>query len=123
MSASAIDAGRRLADHAGVAFVTLEPTPGAEDTYRPVDAGARSLLTAELCRELEMLPIALEGDVVLIAAAEPVQYLPYDVAAALAGRPVSFVLTPPDQLARALAHEPSSSSSQPTAPSPQGLGR
>jgi hypothetical protein len=49
-----------------------------------------------------MLPIAVEDGTVLIASAEPVQYLPYDVAAALGGRPVSFVVTPSDQLARAM---------------------
>jgi hypothetical protein len=47
--------------------------------------------------------VAVEDGTVVIAAAEPVQYLPYDVAAALGGRPVSFVLVPGDQLARALS--------------------
>jgi hypothetical protein len=50
-----------------------------------------------------MLPVAIEDGNVLIAAAEPVQYLPYEVAATLSGRPVSFVLAPADQLRRALA--------------------
>ena len=95
MSPSQIAAVRQMADHAGVRFVTLEPTPGAEDDYRPVDPAARTLLAPQLCRELGILPIAVEHGTVLIASAEPVQYLPYDVAAALGGRPVSFVVTPP----------------------------
>ncbi len=49
--------------------------------------------------------MAVEDGTVLIAAAEPVQYLPYDVAASLQGQPVSFVLAPADQLARALGAE------------------
>jgi|SRR5580700_2282201 type IV pilus assembly protein PilB len=102
MSPSRIAASRQLADHAGVRFVTLEPTPGAEDAHCPVDPAARTLLSPQLCRQLGLLPIAVEEGVVLIASAEPVQYLPYEVAAALGGRPVSFVVAPPDQLARAL---------------------
>jgi hypothetical protein len=102
MSLSRIAASRQLADHAGVRFVTLEPTPGAEDAYTPVDPAARTLLSPRLCRQLGILPIAVEDGTVVIASAEPVQYLPYDVAAALGGRPVSFVVTPADHLARAM---------------------
>jgi hypothetical protein len=108
MTPSGIAASRQLAEHAGVRFVTLEQTPGAEEAYCPVDPAARTLLSPQLCRQLGMLPVAVEDDTVLIASAEPVQYLPYDVAAALGGRPVSFVLAPPDQLARAM-NEPSAS--------------
>jgi hypothetical protein len=102
MSASEIAASRQLADHAGVRFVTLERTAGAEDSHCPVDPAARTLLSPQLCRQLGLLPIAVDDGTVVIAAAEPVQYLPYDVAAALGGRPVSFVVTPSEQLARAL---------------------
>jgi hypothetical protein len=108
MTLSRIAVGRRLADHAGVPFVTLEPTPGAEGAYRPVDPAARTLLAPGLCRQFGMLPIAVEDGTVLIAAAEPVQYLPYDVAAALGGRAVSFVVAPADQLARAIGEQPAS---------------
>lgn len=102
MSPSRIAASRQLADHAGVRFVTLEHSPEAEDAYRPVDPAARTLLSPQLCRQLHLLPIAVEEGTVLIAAPEPVQYLPYEVAAALGGRPVSFVVVPSDQLDRAL---------------------
>ena len=108
MNRADLDTSRRLADHAGLPFVTLEPTPGAEDSHRAADPGARTLLSEELCLRFGMLPIALEADTVLIASAEPVQYLPYDVAAALAGRPVSFVVVPTEQLARALGRQPNS---------------
>jgi Type II secretion system (T2SS), protein E, N-terminal domain len=102
MTVSALEACRQRADHAGVRFVSLEPTLGAQDAHVPVDPAVRSLLPPELCRELALLPVAIEDGTVLIASAEPVQYLPYDVAAALRGRPVSFVLVPDEQLARAL---------------------
>ena len=108
MNASQIAASRQLADHAGVRFVTLERTAGAEDSHCPVDPAARTLLSPQLCRQLGMLPIAVDDGTVLIASAEPVQYLPYDVAAALGGRPVSFVVTPSDQLARAMQESPAS---------------
>src|SRR5689334_21849721 len=98
VSSSDMDTTRRLADHAGVPFVTLERTPGSEDTHRQVDPGVRALLPEELCVQFGMLPIGLEADAVVIASAEPVQYLPYDVAAALGGRAVSFVVVPGDQL-------------------------
>ncbi|MFL5822938.1 MAG: hypothetical protein ACJ764_05795 [Solirubrobacteraceae bacterium] len=103
MNPSDIDAARRVADHAGVPFVTLEPTPGAEDSHRAADPTARSLLSEELCRQFGMLPIGVQDGTVLIASAEPVQYLPYEVAAALGGSPVSFVVVPGDQLARVMA--------------------
>jgi hypothetical protein len=102
MSRSRLAVSRRLADHAGVPFVTLESTAGSGDDYRPIDPAARTLLSPALCRELGMLPIAVQDGTVLIAAAEPVQYLPYEVAAALGGRPVRFVVAPADQLARAM---------------------
>lgn len=101
--ASAFEECRQRAGHSGVRFITLEPTPDAQDSYVPTDPAARALLPPELCRELGLLPVAIEDGTVVIAAAEPVQYLPYDVAAALGGRPVSFVLAPDDQLARALS--------------------
>src|SRR5438270_5954533 len=103
MSPSRIAVSRQLADHAGVRFVTLERTQEAQDAYCPVDPAARTLLSPQLCRELGMLPIAVQEGTVLIACAEPVQYLPYEVAAALGGRPVRFVVAPSDQLERALA--------------------
>ena len=97
----AVEACRQRAGHAGVRFVTLEPTPSAPDSYVAADPELQQLLPPSLCRELGLLPVAIEDGTVLIAAAEPIQYLPYDVAAALGGRPVSFVLAPEDQLARA----------------------
>jgi type IV pilus assembly protein PilB len=111
MTGSPIAASRQLADHAGLRFVTLEHTSEAEDTYRPVDPAARTLLSPQLCRQLRILPIAVEDGTVVIASAEPVQYLPYDVAAALGGRPVAFVVVPEDHLARALKER-----AQPRAP-------
>jgi hypothetical protein len=102
MSPPGVEACRQLADHAGVPFVTLEPTAGAEASYHPVDPTAAEILSLELCRRLKVLPIGIEQETVLIASAEPVEYLPYDVAAALGGRPVRFVLAPEDQLDRAL---------------------
>jgi type IV pilus assembly protein PilB len=103
MSSSGLETSRRLADHAGVPFVTLEPTPGAEDSYQPLDPAARALLPSELCRRLGVLPIGVEDGTVVLASDKPVEYLPYDVAAALDGRPVRFVVTPADQLTRALS--------------------
>ncbi|HZU60463.1 MAG TPA: hypothetical protein VE983_05825 [Solirubrobacteraceae bacterium] len=102
MSTSGLEACRRLAEHAGVPFVTLEPTDGAEDSYRAVDPAARGLLTSELCRRLGVLPIGVDQEMVVLACAQPMEYLPYDVAAALQGRPVRFVVAPADQLSRAL---------------------
>ena len=102
MTPSKIAVVRQLAEHAGVRFVTLERTPGVEGSYRPVDPTAVTLLSPRLCRQLGILPIAVEDGAILIASAEPVQYLPYDVAAALGGRPVNFVVVPEDQLARAM---------------------
>jgi hypothetical protein len=96
-----IDFYRRLAQHAGVAFVTLEPTQGAEDTYHAVEPAAAGLLSVEVCRQFGILPIALHEGMVTIASSEPVQYMAYDVAAALTGRAVNFVIAPADQLERA----------------------
>lgn len=100
--AAALKDCRQRAGHSGVRFITLEPTPDAPDSHLPLDPAAQRLVPPELCLELGLLPVAIEGGTVVIAAAEPVQYLPYDIAAALGGRPVSFVLVPGDQLDRAL---------------------
>jgi hypothetical protein len=81
---ASIDFYRRLAQHAGVAFVTLELTRGAEDTYHAVEPAAAGLLSVEVCRQFGILPIALHEGMVTIASSEPVQYMAYDVAAALA---------------------------------------
>ncbi|HUZ29573.1 MAG TPA: glycosyltransferase [Solirubrobacteraceae bacterium] len=101
-SPSGIEFYRRLAEHAGVPFVTLEPTPGIEDTYHPVDPLATELLSADVCRQFGILPIAPHEGMVTIASSEPVQYMAYDVAAALTGRAVNFVIAPSDQLGRAI---------------------
>jgi len=101
-TSSGLEACRRLADHAGVPFVTLEPTEGAEDSYHAIDPAARGLLPSELCTRLGVLPLGVEEETVVLACAEPMEYLPYDVAAALQGRPVRFVVAPADQLSRAL---------------------
>jgi len=121
---ASIEFYKRLAEHAGVPFVTLEPTPGAEDTFQPVDALAAELLSPHVCRQFGILPIALHEGMVTIASSEPVQYMAYDVAAALTGRAVNFVIAPSEQLERAITAAFGEAPPEETPPltAPQGNG-
>ena len=65
-----------------------------------VDAQAAALLHAEVARDLNVIPVRMASDIVLVATADPA---PDRAAAALAGlvhRRVKFVQAEPDQLRR-----------------------
>lgn len=91
-----------LAREAELARVSLEPaaTPGSE--HRPVNELAAQLLSEHICRQFQILPIALEHGVLTVAAAGLVQPVVRDIAAAITGREIRFVVAPREQVARAI---------------------
>jgi len=85
---------RRVARHAGMEFVDL-------DDVRINPLAAR-LLSEQLCRQFQMLPISYANGVVTIASPEPPQELAQDTAKSLTGRAVKFVVAPVEQVMRAV---------------------
>ncbi len=49
---------RRLAAHAGLPFVTLDPARAADPEHRPINPLAARLLSEHICRYHRMLPIS-----------------------------------------------------------------
>ncbi len=93
---------RRLARHAGLEFVVLEPDHG-EDRYVMVNPTAAKLLSDEVCRHFGLIPVSYLGGVVTVATHAPSDHLAREVAATLIGRQVEFVVAPEDQIVRAIA--------------------
>ena len=99
-SPAPLDYGR-FADELGIDLIALEPEgqPGVE--YQPVNELAAQLLSAHICRQFGILPVAFAGGVLTVATAGLVQPVVRDIAGAITGREVRFVLAPADQIARA----------------------
>lgn len=90
---------RRLAAHAGLDFVSLDPS---DPEHRPINPLAARLLTEEICRLHRMLPVSYAGGVVTVATPDPFDQVAREVATALTGRAVRFVVTPETDVDRAL---------------------
>ncbi|HEX2016975.1 MAG TPA: glycosyltransferase [Solirubrobacteraceae bacterium] len=93
---------RRLAAHAGLPFVTLDPELGEEETYHEINPLASGLLSQETCRYHRMLPISYSDGVVTIATPDPFDRVAREVSATLTGREVRFVVTPEEDVDGAL---------------------
>lgn len=96
MQGTATQAGtdfyRRVARHAGLEFVDLDDV-----TINPL---AARLLSEQIARHFQMLPISYANGVVTIATPEPPQDVAQDTAKSLTGRAVRFVVAPADQVRR-----------------------
>src|SRR4051812_5616010 len=93
---------RRLAQHAGLAFVTLDPARADEPEFHDINPLAARLLSEQICRYHRMLPVSYANGVVTIATPEPFDQVAREVATALTGRSVRFVVTPEEDVDRAL---------------------
>ncbi|WP_205696578.1 glycosyltransferase family 2 protein [Conexibacter sp. SYSU D00693] len=93
---------RRLADHAGLPFVVLDPADAGAPDHQAVNPLAARLLGPEVCRQYLMLPVAYVDGVVTVATAAPADDLSREVAASLTGRPVRFVVAAEDELLAAI---------------------
>src|SRR5689334_14888806 len=82
----------RLAAHAGLPFVDLEASPGL------VDGGAARLLSAGASRSLGVLPLALEGDRLVLATSRPGEEKTLELVRAMTGKDVSVVVATPEGL-------------------------
>jgi cellulose synthase/poly-beta-1,6-N-acetylglucosamine synthase-like glycosyltransferase len=94
---------RRLARHAGLDFVALDPEAVADPVHAEVNPLAARLLTDELCRHFLMVPIAYRDGVVTVAFCDPFNTLGIELATALTGSEVQPVLAEPDVVERAIA--------------------
>jgi cellulose synthase/poly-beta-1,6-N-acetylglucosamine synthase-like glycosyltransferase len=93
---------RRLAGHAGLEFVTLDPAQREDPDYRAINPLAARLLSEQICRYHRMLPVSYANGVVTIATPEPFDQVAREVATALTGRSVRFVVTPEDDIDAAI---------------------
>src|SRR3954454_5573370 len=84
---------RRLAQHAGLAFVTLDPARIDDAEFHEINPLAARLLSEQICRYHRMLPVSYANGVVTIATPEPFDQVAREVATALTGRSVRFVVT------------------------------
>src|ERR1700712_1742413 len=93
---------RRLAAHAGLDFVVLDPAESDDPAYLPINPLAARLLSEQICRYHRMLPVSYAAGVVTSANPEPLDQVAREVATALPGRSVRFVVTPEEDVDRAL---------------------
>ena len=89
---------RRVAAHAGLAFVELDPGEGRD----PVNPVVAQLLSEEHCRRFTLLPISSQRGVVTVATAAPFDDLALQVVLALTGRRPRVVVAPTRQIERAI---------------------
>ncbi|MEA2183929.1 MAG: glycosyltransferase XagB [Solirubrobacteraceae bacterium] len=94
---------RRLARHAGLQFVLLEPEATGDPDFTEINPLAARLLTEELCRHFHMLPIAYRDGVVAVAFCDPFDQLANELATALTAAEVQPVLAEPGDVEQAIA--------------------
>jgi glycosyltransferase XagB len=93
---------RRLARHAGLPFVVLDPDAVADPDFTEINPLAARLLTEELCRHFRMLPIAYRDGVVAVAFCDPFDKLASELATALTASTLQPVLAEPTDVERAI---------------------
>ena len=89
-SAAETERYRELARHAGLEFIDLSATQ--------IDADAAHLLSYDACSTLHALPIAADGESVVIATDEPFSPAALDAVRTLTARSVRVVVTSPSLL-------------------------
>ena len=93
---------RRLATHAGLPFATLDPAHREDPDFLEINPLAARLLSEQICRYHRMLPVSYANGVVTIATPEPFDQVAREVATALTGRSVRFVVSPEEDVDRAI---------------------
>ena len=93
---------RRLAHHAGLEFVTLDRSRSDDPEFHQINPLAARLLSEQICRYHRMLPVSYANGVVTIATPDPFDQVAREVATALTGRSVRFVVTPDEDIEAAL---------------------
>ncbi len=92
---SDVDVARFLAEQRGIPFLPAEQLT--------VNRAAARLLSEEAARRYRAVPIALEGDSLVVAMADPLDVLALDDISALTGRPVRAAAVTEQGIERALA--------------------
>jgi hypothetical protein len=93
---------RRLARHAGLPFVTLDPARSHDPDFQSVNRLAAELLSEPTARRHRMIALAYRDGVVTVAAPDPFDPLVREIAALSTRREVRVVLTSEHDLAVAL---------------------
>jgi cellulose synthase/poly-beta-1,6-N-acetylglucosamine synthase-like glycosyltransferase len=93
---------RRLAAHAGLEFVTLDPARRDDPSFQEINPLAARLLSEQICRYHRMLPVSYANGVVTVASPDPFDQVAREVATALTGRSVRFVVTPEEDVEAAI---------------------
>jgi cellulose synthase/poly-beta-1,6-N-acetylglucosamine synthase-like glycosyltransferase len=91
---------RRLALHSGLRYALLDPSPGQPE---PVDRRAAILLAGYAARQLGVLPIGFEGEVLVVAVPDPGAIEALAGVEQLTSRRVVAALASPEGIGR--AHE------------------
>ena len=103
MSAQAAREGerfyQRLAAHAGVPYLGLDPAPGGPD---PVSPDAAQLVPPGVARELGVVPVALDGEALVVAVGGLDDEETYRMLRTVTGREIVPVVAAPAAIARAL---------------------
>jgi glycosyltransferase XagB len=94
---------RRLARHADLAFVVLDPQRAGDPCFAEVNPLAARLVTDEICEHFQMLPISVRDGVVAVALCDPVDKLAIEVVSALTTNEVQPVIATPADVKQAIA--------------------
>src|SRR5438552_7102518 len=85
----------RLAAHAGLPFVDLAASPGL------LDPRAARLLSSGASRSLGLLPVAFEGERLVVATARPGEERSLEVVRTMTGRELAVVVATPEAIEEA----------------------
>ena len=114
---------RALSSRTGLPIFRLEPTRLADGRVAdPIDREAAALVGYDLCHSLGVLPLETGGGQITVASADPEDPLAARVLNAVTGFEARWVITPEDELMRAIdrafGHPPAVEATPYTAPAP-----
>ncbi len=93
---------RRLASHADLRFVVLDPVRIGEPDFTQVNALAARMLSPQVCREFTMIPIGYQEGIVTVATSDPFDDLAHDTAERLTGARIEFAVAPREEIGEAI---------------------
>ena len=109
----------RLATHAGLDYVLLDPERRDDPDYVEVNLLAARLLSPQVCREFVILPIAYVDETLTVATGDPFDDVAQETAARLTGAKVRLAVSPRAHISRAIERVfAEASSPEPSSPEP-----
>ena len=92
---------RRLARHAGLPFVILDPEAAKEPEYVAINGLAAGLLSEQVCRYYSLIPVSYMDGVVTVATSSP-DPRALDLAVQMTGRDVAMVVAAEEEVTWAI---------------------